>query len=225
MRTRPALHPRKAPRQTRSRATVDVILQAAARVFGEVGYAAGTTNRIAERAGVSVGSLYQYFPNKDALLAALMDAHVREGEAILLATAAEPLPPSLDDLVRRFVRTMVDLHARDAALHRVLFEQMPLPRQTRRLLAEAEARVLRFVVAALAAHPEVRTTDLPRAAALVVQVVEHLTHRHVLDDAPNDDTFVDEVTTLVTGYLRAAPRPPASRPRSSRTTPGRAPAR
>jgi AcrR family transcriptional regulator len=60
------LSPRARPSQARSRDTVEALLQAAAQVFECHGYAAGTTNRIAERAGVSIGSLYQYFPNKDA---------------------------------------------------------------------------------------------------------------------------------------------------------------
>lgn len=62
------LDPRRKPRQSRSRATVDAILQATAQVLVRDGYQKATTNRIAERAGVSVGTLYQYFPNKDALV-------------------------------------------------------------------------------------------------------------------------------------------------------------
>ena len=70
-RSRSELRPRKQPQQSRSRATVEFLLEAAAQVFGERGYLATTTNGIAERAGVSVGSLYQYFPSKDAILLAL----------------------------------------------------------------------------------------------------------------------------------------------------------
>lgn len=66
-----ALDPRKLPRQGRSRATVDAILDACAEAVGEGGYAALTTNRLAQRAGVSVGTLYQYFPNREAVAAAL----------------------------------------------------------------------------------------------------------------------------------------------------------
>src|SRR5271154_4150665 len=77
------LQPRKLPRQPRSEATVDAILLAAAQVFERHGYAAGTTNRIAERAGVSIGTLYQYFPNKDAILVALARDHLAEGTAAL----------------------------------------------------------------------------------------------------------------------------------------------
>lgn len=73
------LKPRRRPAQARSRDTVQAILEAAAQIFERHGYAAGTTNRIATRAGVSVGSLYQYFPNKDAILVALTDALIAQG--------------------------------------------------------------------------------------------------------------------------------------------------
>src|SRR6185295_18754704 len=77
------LRPRKRPVQARSQRTVDAVLKAAAQVFTRRGYAGATTNHIAERAGVSVGSLYEYFPSKDALLVALMEAHLAEGETVL----------------------------------------------------------------------------------------------------------------------------------------------
>jgi AcrR family transcriptional regulator len=77
------LVPRKLPKQERSEATVESILDAAAQVFERHGYAAGTTSRIAERAGVSIGSLYQYFPNKDAILVALVHRHLAESTAAL----------------------------------------------------------------------------------------------------------------------------------------------
>lgn len=77
------LEPRKLPKQARSGATVEAILEAAAQIFERRGYAAGTTNRIAERAGVSIGSLYQYFPNEDAILVALVHQHLAEGMAAL----------------------------------------------------------------------------------------------------------------------------------------------
>ena len=70
--------PRKRPRQARSRATVDAILEATAQVLVAEGYDKTSTNRVAERAGVSVGSVYQYFPNKEALVGELVDRYSRE---------------------------------------------------------------------------------------------------------------------------------------------------
>ncbi len=77
------LKPLRERQQVRSRETFEAILQAAAQVFERRGYAAATTNRIAERAGVSIGSLYQYFPNKAAILVALSERHLQQGIARL----------------------------------------------------------------------------------------------------------------------------------------------
>src|ERR1700722_1032131 len=77
------LAPRKAAKQERAQLTVEAILEAASQVFERHGYAHASTNRIAERAGVSIGSLYQYFPNKDAILVALARRHLTDGMAVL----------------------------------------------------------------------------------------------------------------------------------------------
>src|SRR5580698_2166450 len=102
------LKQRRAPKQARSEATVEAIIEAAAQVFERHGYAAGTTNRIAERAGVSIGSLYQYFPNKDAILVALSRRHLQEGMAQLLPhlqrlNEGEPWDEVLPSLVEAMV--------------------------------------------------------------------------------------------------------------------------
>src|SRR6516164_1611810 len=71
-------NPRKLASQERSRATVDALLEATARILLKEGYDKASTNRIAEVAGVSIGSLYQYFPSKEALVAAVIDRHTQE---------------------------------------------------------------------------------------------------------------------------------------------------
>ena len=201
------LKARKRPRQARSRGTVDVILRAAAQVFATRGYAATTTNHIAARAGVSIGSLYEYFPSKDALLVALMEAHLGEGEAILEQAAAEATTDGddLDRVVQRFVRAMVTLHGRNRALHRVLFEEAPLPRHVHRRLADIEGRVIATVEAFLRAHPRATRREPALAAAVVVHAVEALTHKLVVHGSPEVDAeaYVDEMVRLVTAYLRS----------------------
>src|SRR6516164_8568554 len=71
-------NPRKLASQERSHATVDALLRATTRILLKEGYDRASTNRIAEVAGVSIGSLYQYFPSKEALVAAVIDRHTQE---------------------------------------------------------------------------------------------------------------------------------------------------
>jgi AcrR family transcriptional regulator len=179
---RPQLKPRKRPSQARSKATVEAILVAAAQVFRRQGYAGATTDRIAERAGVSVGSLYQYFPNKDAILVALTERHVDAGFALVRELLAETLSdvPALEPLLRRFVVAMITLHEREPELHRVLFEEAPLPASLRRQLRRRENELATEVAALLEVHPEVRMRDPRLTAYVLVQSVDALIHNFIL---------------------------------------------
>ena len=179
---RPQLKPRKRPSQARSKATVEAILVAAAQVFRRQGYAGATTDRIAERAGVSVGSLYQYFPNKDAILVALTERHVDDGFALVRELLAETFSdvPALEPLLRRFVVAMITLHEREPELHRVLFEEAPLPASLRRQLRKRENELATEVAALLEVHPEVRMRDPRLTAYVLVQSVDALIHNFIL---------------------------------------------
>ena len=215
------LEPRKKPRQTRSRETVDVILAAAARVFAASGYAATTTNHIARRAGVSIGSLYEYFPSKDAILVALTERHVDAAEhelgALLRVLDATPLP--LAEMVERLVRAMVGLHAQDPGLHRVLFEQAPLPAGLRRRVAGLE-EAMASEVARLLERQGLAREDAATAAGMGVQVLETLTHRLVLHEVGKAgaaglaaaEAQVREISLLLLGYLEGKRLPGDAKP-------------
>jgi AcrR family transcriptional regulator len=207
VRARSRTAPRRRPSQRRSRATVEAILDAAARVFERHGYAAGTTNRIAERAGVSIGSVYEYFPNKDAILAALAERELgREREALLAVFTGAPASEPLAALLGRFVRAVVELHAARPTLHRMLFEEADHP-------PAAHACVLRFEEAlAHALEPILRARgaggeDPDACAHLVVQTAEALAHRFVLRGIHDLDreAFVEQATRLLSAYAAAPP--------------------
>ncbi|WP_320672754.1 TetR/AcrR family transcriptional regulator [Patulibacter defluvii] len=203
----PRTTPRKRPSQERSRLTVEAILDAAAQVFEAHGYAAGTTNRIAERAGVSIGSLYQYFPNKDAVLVALTERHVAEGAALVAPLLARLGPATpLEPALRELVGAMVAAHRTRPALHRVLVEECPRPPELRERLEAAFEGAARTVAAYLDASPEVDVPDPLVAARLVVQVVESVTHGLVIHPAAGDDVdrYVEETVRMLRSYLGAA---------------------
>jgi AcrR family transcriptional regulator len=185
----PAIKPRKSPKQWRSRDTVDSILEGAAQVFERHGYAAGTTNRIAERAGVSIGSVYQYFPNKDSILVALIERHMTEAEQKLLPLGArlverrEPLATGLADVLA----VMAELHREQPNLHRVLFEEAPRPVALKKRLDEAEAQAIAGLTIYLGTCDEVTLFDIETAARLVVTVIESVTHNIALNMADDEE--------------------------------------
>lgn len=205
----PHLRPRKQPRQRRAHETRARILDAARLVFEEHGYAHGTTNRIAERAGLSVGSLYQYFPNKDAILVELVDAHIEAGTAAVLA--ALPAAEAWDDLplaavVGPVVTAMVALHADRPGLHRVLFEEAPRPPEQLARLRALEHDLTALLATRLASHPEVTAPDPDLAARLTIDAIESLVHRIATDaTAPVPGAVLAaEITRLVVAYLTSA---------------------
>jgi AcrR family transcriptional regulator len=114
---------RKRPQQARSRATIDAILDAAAHILGERGWAGLTTNAVAEAAGASIGSLYQYFPDKLALIDAVRRRHFDDILAVLHAAASLDTPRA--SRIAALVDGMIAVHSRHPAAHRVLLEESP----------------------------------------------------------------------------------------------------
>lgn len=111
--------PRKSPGQARAQRTVDAILEAAARILREHGPAALNTNAIAARAGVSVGSLYEYFPSKEAILVGLARHQLESDRVAMTDTLTSTAGKSLDHRVREAVRTLIHLHVFDEDVRRV----------------------------------------------------------------------------------------------------------
>ncbi|WP_328602772.1 TetR/AcrR family transcriptional regulator [Nocardia terrae] len=198
--------PRSQPKQERSVDTRRWILEAAAQVFGEFGYGAGTTNRIAERAGISIGSLYRYFPNKDAILRALMEQHLDAGAALYEQRLAAGLPPELEDCLRVFIKATIDNHRDNPRLHRVLFEEAPRSPDLLARLHEFEQFAVASVAALLEHHPQVRVADPVLSARIVVVTVESMVHRLMTAANPVPAPRIeDETVILLSGYLRREP--------------------
>ncbi len=202
-------NPRKLASQERSRFTVDALLEATARILVKEGYDRASTNRIAELAGVSIGSLYQYFPSKEALVAGVIDRHTQQVSQLtrnaLVKMAARPI----EDAAREFVSVAIDAHRINPKLHGVLSEQ--IPRVGRLENIEANLREgYALVRGYLDAHrDEIDVADPDLAAFVCVTVVEALTHAAVLrrPDILRDEKagrFVDDVTRLLVRYLRTS---------------------
>ncbi len=208
---RPAVNPRKSASQARSRATVDALVEATARILVRDGFERASTNRIAAEAGVSVGSLYQYFPGKEALVAAVIERHNRDLMQVVQAALAQVEGASVEIVVRTLVAAAVAAHRLDPKLHRVLAEQTPRAGDLADVVFfHREAQGL--FRALLEDHrDEVGAFDLDLAAFVCVTSIEALTHSAVIhrpamltDDAVVE-ALVNEATRLIIGYLRAPP--------------------
>lgn len=114
---------RKAPRQARSKATVDAIVEAAARILATGGASGFSTNQVAQAAGVGIGSLYQYFPDKHAIVEAIRRQHLDEVLAALRAASACRGAPRT--CAETLVEGLVAVHAGKPGLHRALLELAP----------------------------------------------------------------------------------------------------
>jgi AcrR family transcriptional regulator len=207
MARKPPTNPRKNASQARSRATVDALVEATTRILVREGFEKASTNRIAEVAGVSVGSLYQYFPGKEALVAAVIDRHNAQIMTIVRAVFVEVADMPIEKAVRRLVTVAIEAHQIDPDLHRVLAEQ--IPRSGR--LAEVEAfnhEVHALVRAYLEGRrKEMRKIDPGLAAFICVSAIEAVAHNTVLNPTGMLSekmvrTLVDETTRMVVGYLR-----------------------
>ncbi|MFQ5478667.1 MAG: TetR/AcrR family transcriptional regulator [Candidatus Binatia bacterium] len=209
MATKKAKGPRKTPRQERSRVTVEAILEAAAQVFESRGYAAGTTNHIAERAGVSIGSFYQYFPDKESVANVLIERHMQEGAKLFAEVLGHvgQQPHGLARVLDHFVGAMVEMHAKNPRLQHVLLEEVPHSPEMHEALRREKRKAMGAVKTLLESSPEVHVRDLPAAAYVVVNTVEGLTHEFVAS-MPCDLSqrrFKKELVAMLLGYLVGAP--------------------
>ena len=212
---------RKQPQQARAQQTVRAILEATIQILDREGLDAATTTRIAEVAGVSIGSLYQYFSHRDAILGALQD---REFERTLVVVERVLADGNLDEepveTVRAVLRGLAELYLSCTGLHRVLAIEGLRVAKAERVHA-FDLRVIQVVRHFLAAtRAPVRRTNVDAAAFVVYQAIRATMLAFLLERPPglDVDSLIDELTSLVTGYLlgtEAVPEPPSSKKRLS----------
>ena len=192
------------PRQSRSRVTVEALVEATAIVLKRRGYEGTTTiNRVAAVAGVNIASLYQYFPSKEALVAAVIDRHLERiaravGEALQAVANA-----NLSASIQAAVRAHLALHAGDAALHRLLLSQVPRLERTDPTIA-LRKQVIQWVQSILPRYAaQLREHDWERAAFIAVHSIDGLTQAAILErpEYLGDAAYADEVASVVLRYL------------------------
>jgi AcrR family transcriptional regulator len=204
---KPATTPRRLPRQDRSRITVEAILEATTRILVEEGYDKANTNRIAERAGISIGSLYQYFPNKESLMTALMEQHALE-MAELVETKLDRLFDSpLEIVIPEIVTAVIAAHAIDPRLHQVLSEEIPCSERSPQM-HKADERISQLLRTYLERWRDViQPQDIEMTVFILSHTVDALCHAAVIE-YPNfvcDNQFEREVSNLLLSYLTKNP--------------------
>lgn len=203
----PALKPRKTPRQARSEATVEAIFEATIQVLLVEGALGLTTTRVAERAGVSVGTLYQYFPHKQAMLHAVLKRHL-DGIIAAVEAGAEAhqggmLAAISDALVAAYLEAKLANFETTLALYRIAPEL-----DLAALQKDNSIRIDKVVTAALASASDARFSDI-RTVALTMQAVVTGAIRTVLERGASPamlKIIARELPKMCRAYLRSAAR-------------------
>lgn len=194
---------RKTPRQARARQTVDIILEAAAYILAERGLDGFTTNHIAERAGVNISSLYQYFPNKLAILEALQTRHMKAPDDNYAQGLERLRGRPLDDVVRSVVDVALEMHAANPRMHRLFLDT--LPRQTRHPRDDFEAERIANIAAVLL--PKSRASQNPDMMLFITRhALTWVVHEAVCERPEwlTDPAFREELVALLVNFLRAS---------------------
>jgi AcrR family transcriptional regulator len=199
-----ALRPRKLPAQRRSQQTFDAIVDACTQLLPILGYAGTTTNHIAERAGVNIASLYEYFPGKDAIVAQVAERLVRRVLETLGRESRSILDAPEEDGVRLWIELIYATVLRERRLVAVFTYQVPytndldpMRRMSSHLLAFSE-QIRR------AAGDRIRSDVSPATMHLLVNLVSATILQLVLDppDDPTPREVLDELSRRLEGWLR-----------------------
>jgi AcrR family transcriptional regulator len=205
------LEPRKAPVQARSAASVDAILEATVQVLLKAGKERLTTTRVASRAGVSVGTLYQYFPNKSALLQAALKRHLsRVTDAVELA-CKEQKGRTLGQMVTALVAAFLDAKMKDAKTSVALYS-VSSDVDGARIVQQMGVRTTKAIVNMLATAREQLMTD-PQLVASVLQGTMAGVSRRILESGAAEkqfDTLRRELIILACAYVEACSARPSS---------------
>lgn len=196
---------RRSPRQARGRQRVARLLDAAEELFGEVGFEAATTNQIAARAGVPIGSLYQFFSNKEAIVSAVA-ARYQEAAGAAMDAALGPDAAGLpaEELAARILDAMVGFGSARMGFTRMVLQTGASPHFAGVAAALMDLAAARLDAVLAARRPALAATERPMAARVAMTAVMALLglataeknhgHAHV-------ETMLAEAHRLLAAYL------------------------
>lgn len=194
---------RKKPVQSRAKVTASAILEAAEIIIKNEGFEKATTNFIAERAGVSIGSLYQYFPNKESIVSAIIEQTVSKLAVGVRIVLRESIDLPLEEVSRRTIRYLLTEFREHHIILYSLSKQTPeLVELTRSLSVEKFTHATNMALLEQH-HHEIKVEDLDHALHIVEVAVLSNIRRHILENPTDmtDDEFVDYMVRLFTSFL------------------------
>jgi AcrR family transcriptional regulator len=170
---------RRRPTQRRAQQTVEAILDAVVRILKREGFGAITTNHIAEVAGVSIGSVYQYFPDKRAIFVALHERHVQEIDRMVHTVLVEHEASPLEDFVRAMIEGMVEAHQSEPELYQFMMTAVPHRADGTKEFAVRLHGAFRLAIASRMREMK-KGRELDAVVFVVANMVESLSHGAVL---------------------------------------------
>ncbi|WP_298983662.1 TetR/AcrR family transcriptional regulator [uncultured Roseibium sp.] len=201
--------PRRQPKQLRSRMMVETTVEAARQVFAEHGFEAATTNQIADRAGISIGSLYQYFPNKDSLILAVHKKHHEEVLAVVKGAMDRSQHLPLKDAIRHIIAANLEMHMKTPRLHTEFDAWIP----ARSKLVDQDGfqnEMAQIVLNFLSKRPDLQKGDQLKPAVIVIMnMVRSVLHATVgsVSDAESREQMLDHLCAGIYGSLNAVVQP------------------
>jgi AcrR family transcriptional regulator len=210
------LEPRKSPVQARSAASVDAILEAAIQVLLSVGKERLTTTRVALRAGVSVGTLYQYFPNKSALLQAALERHLDEVTETVERVCRERKGDTLPHMATALINSFLEAKMRDAKTSVALYS-VSSDVDGAKIVTQMGVRSNKAIVEMLGAAREPLAKDPQLVASILQGAMAGVSRRLLESDAREEqfDALRRELIIFACAYLEASSALPATNVRSS----------
>ncbi len=198
---------RHQPKQTRSQETFNSILASAADLFEEKGYEQTTTHQVAKAAGVSVGALYRYFADKEAIIKELYQREITDLRNLVLSefSLTDLMGQDLNQLVRKTVALAFKVYSQRPGLRRVLGEQSRKIADLRELRQAQEQEMHQAVRQILAVVPAVQLPDPEVGAYMVMLFLDSLLEDYLLHGRPeasfSKDRVIDAATDFILRYV------------------------
>jgi AcrR family transcriptional regulator len=198
------LEPRKTPVQARSSASVEAILKATIQVLISVGKERLTTTRVALRAGVSIGTLYQYFPNKSALLQAALNRHMNEVTEAVERVCREQKANALQHMATALINTFLETKMKDAKASAALYS-VSSDVDGAKIVQQVGVRTNKAIVEMLSTARETMTKDPQLVASMLQGAMVGVSRRLLESGSPEKqfDALRQELIFFVCAYLEA----------------------